>query len=98
MRKEELNTLRDVLMEIENYLYNDLEAICDKEYAEETSKLLEKVIDEITILNTGAYSMVLSPLFIEYFPSVIVKDGDNYMVAREKWGTNEFVQKNNLYK
>ena len=54
--------------------------------------------DEITILNTGAYSMVLSPLFIEYFPSVIVKDGDNYMVAREKWGTNEFVQKNNLYK
>lgn len=54
--------------------------------------------DEITILNTGAYSMVLSPLFIEYIPSVIVKDGDNYMVAREKWGTNEFVQKNNLYK
>ena len=54
--------------------------------------------DEITILNTGAYSMVLSPLFIEYIPSVIVKAGDNYMVAREKWGTNEFIQKNNLYK
>lgn len=54
--------------------------------------------DEITIHNTGAYSMVLSPLFIEYYPSVIVKDGDNYIVAREKWGTNEFVQKNHLYK
>lgn len=54
--------------------------------------------DEIEIHNTGAYSMVLSPLFIEYFPSIIVKDRDNYMVAREKWGTNEFVQKNNLYK
>lgn len=54
--------------------------------------------DEITIHNTGAYSMVLSPLFIEYFPSVVVRDGDNYTVAREKWGTNEFVQKNNLYK
>ena len=53
MRKEELNTLRDVLMEIENYLYNDLEAICDKEYAEETSKLLEKVKDGITILNNS---------------------------------------------
>ena len=53
MRKEELNTLRDVLMEIENYLYNDLEAICDKKYAEETSKLLEKVKDEITILNNS---------------------------------------------
>ncbi len=47
--------------------------------------------DEIAIHNTGAYSMVLSPLFIEYFPSVIVRDGDNYIVAREKWGTNEFV-------
>ncbi len=54
--------------------------------------------DEIAIHNTGAYSMVLSPLFIEYFPSVIVRDGDNYIVAREKWGTNEFVQKNHLYK
>ena len=53
MRKEELNTLRDVLMEIENHLYNDLDAICDKEYAEETSKLLEKVKDEITILNNS---------------------------------------------
>lgn len=53
--------------------------------------------DEITIHNTGAYSMVLSPLFIEYFPRVIVKDGDNYIVAREKWGTHEFVQKNHLY-
>ena len=54
--------------------------------------------DEITIHNTGAYSMVLSPLFIEYFPSVIVRDGDNYIIAREKWSTNEFVQKNHLYK
>ena len=54
--------------------------------------------DEITIHNTGAYSMVLSPLFIEYFPRVIVMDRDNYIVAREKWSTNEFVQKNYLYK
>lgn len=53
--------------------------------------------DEITIHNTGAYSMVLSPLFIEYFPCVIVKDGNNYIVAREKWGTKEFIQKNHLY-
>lgn len=53
--------------------------------------------DEITINNTGAYSMVLSPLFIEYYPSVIVKDRDKYMVAREKWCTSEFIQKNYLY-
>lgn len=54
--------------------------------------------DLVTIHNAGAYTMVLSPLFIEYFPSVIIKDGDNYTLAREKWGTNEFVQKNHLYK
>ena len=54
--------------------------------------------DEIMIHNTGAYSIVLAPLFIEYFPSVIVKDGNKYIIAREKWSTNEFVQKNHLYK
>lgn len=53
--------------------------------------------DEITIHNTGAYSMVLAPLFIEYYPSVIVWDGNKYIIAREKWSTNEFVQKNHLY-
>lgn len=53
--------------------------------------------DRITISNTGAYSIALSPLFIEYFPSVLVKDGDNYSIAREKWSTNEFVQKNRLF-
>ena len=66
MRKEELNTLRDVLMEIENYLYNDLEAICDKEYAEETSKLLEKVKDEITILNNSLLQTIV-PMKLKIF-------------------------------
>lgn len=53
--------------------------------------------DKIMIHNTGAYSIVLSPLFIEYFPSVIVKDGTKYIVARDRWCTEEFVQKNHLY-
>lgn len=53
--------------------------------------------DEITVHNTGAYASVLSPLFIEYFPRVVVKNGENYTVAREPWGTTEFVQKNHLY-
>lgn len=54
--------------------------------------------DIVKVHNTGAYSMVLSPLFIEYYPMVLVKNGDNYTVAREAWGTEEFVQKNHLYK
>lgn len=43
----------------------------------------------------GAYTMALSPLFIEYFPDVYVKykDGEIKKV-REKWGINEFLQKN----
>lgn len=53
--------------------------------------------DEITIYNVGAYTISLAPLFIEYFPAVIVKDGDSYQVVREHWSTEEFTRKNYLY-
>ena len=54
--------------------------------------------DEIVIHNVGAYTMSLAPLFIEYFPSVIVEDGNHHLVVREQWTTKEFVNKNTLYK
>lgn len=54
--------------------------------------------DIIELKNTGAYSMVLSPLFIEYYPNVYVKDGEEIIVARKKWETSEFIQKSNLCK
>lgn len=50
--------------------------------------------DEVAIHNVGAYTMSLAPLFIEYFPAVIVKDGKDYHVAREHWSTKEYIQKN----
>ena len=53
--------------------------------------------DEITIHNVGAYTMSLAPLFIEYFPAVVVKDGDDCQMVREHWSTKEFTQKSNLY-
>jgi len=53
--------------------------------------------DEVTIHNVGAYTMSLAPLFIEYFPAVVVKDGDEYQVVRELWSTKEFTQKNHLF-
>lgn len=53
--------------------------------------------DDITIHNVGAYTMSLAPLFIEYYPAVIVKDGDDCQVVREHWSTEEFTQKNHLY-
>ena len=55
-----------------------------------------KVGDEVTIFNVGAYTMSLAPLFIEYFPTVLVKEGDNMEEVREAWTTKEFVQKNYL--
>lgn len=53
--------------------------------------------DEVAIHNVGAYTMSLSPLFIEYFPAVVVKDGDDCQVVREHWSTEEFTQKNHLH-
>lgn len=52
--------------------------------------------DEIIVHNVGAYTMSLAPLFIEYFPAVIVKNGDDHHVVREQWSTKEFIQKNNI--
>ena len=53
--------------------------------------------DEVAIHNVGAYTMSLSPLFIEYFPAVVVKDGDDCQVVREHWSTEEFTQNNHLF-
>lgn len=52
--------------------------------------------DEVAIHNVGAYTMSLAPLFIEYYPAVIVNDGNDSQVVREHWSTKEFTQKNNI--
>jgi diaminopimelate decarboxylase len=52
--------------------------------------------DKVTIHNVGAYTMSLAPLFIEYFPAVVVKDGDAHQVVREHWSTEDFTQKNSI--
>lgn len=57
-----------------------------------------QINDTIEILNCGAYTISLAPLFIEYFPKVIVKDNDTYTIVREEWSTKEFVQKNTIIK
>jgi len=50
--------------------------------------------DKITIYNTGAYTISLAPLFIEYFPAVYVKDGDSYLQIRKPWTIEQFLQNN----
>lgn len=59
----------------------------------ENEKLLH-VGDLIRFDKVGSYTMTLSPLFIEYFPAVMVKDGEHFYYARRPWDVNEFMQKN----
>ena len=45
--------------------------------------------DRIVYHKVGAYTMCLSPLFIQWFPDVYVKDGGEITKVRPRWGTNE---------
>lgn len=50
--------------------------------------------DKVIFNNVGSYTMSLNPLFIDFFPKVYVYNGESYKCVREKWGVNEFMQKN----
>ena len=39
--------------------------------------------------------MALSPLFIQYFPSVYVEDINEIELVRKPWTVEEFIAKNN---
>lgn len=53
--------------------------------------------DKLIFNKVGAYTMALSPLFIEYFPSVYVDLGNNnYKLVRERWEIEEYIQKSIL--
>lgn len=53
--------------------------------------------DKLSFNKVGSYTMCLSPLFIEYFPRVYLKDSrNNYRCIREKWDVDEYIQKSNL--
>lgn len=41
--------------------------------------------DKIVYRKVGAYTMCLSPLFINWFPDVYVKDGERVYKVRERW-------------
>ena len=36
--------------------------------------------------------MSLNPLFIQYFPAVYVRNGDEMKMVRKKWTPEEYVQ------
>ena len=50
--------------------------------------------DRLLFNKVGSYTMCLSPLFIEYFPRVYLKDRTSkYRCIREKWDVDEYIQK-----
>lgn len=51
-----------------------------------------KVGDKIIFKKMGAYTSTLSPLFIEYFPDIYLKDGKEYFIIRKRWTVKEFIQ------
>ena len=48
--------------------------------------------DHIIYENVGGYTMSLNPLFIQYFPAVYVRNGDEMKMVRKKWTPEEYVQ------
>ncbi len=51
--------------------------------------------DYIAYNSVGSYTMCFHSLFIEYLPPVYVKRNHTYEQVREKWGVQEYMQKNN---
>lgn len=50
--------------------------------------------DKLIFKKVGSYTMCLSPLFIEYFPIVYLKnEKEEYICIRGKWGIEEYMQK-----
>lgn len=51
--------------------------------------------DKIIYDTAGGYTMCLNPLFIHYFPAVVIEKADgSFFTAREPWGNDEYLQKN----
>ncbi|MGU8245364.1 pyridoxal-dependent decarboxylase [Clostridium perfringens] len=53
--------------------------------------------DKLLFNKVGSYTMCLSPLFIEYFPIVYLKnDKGEFICVREKWTVDEYIQKSTI--
>ena len=48
--------------------------------------------DRIIYEKVGAYTMCLSPLFIQYFPAVYLKDGNDFRMIRRHWTPEDYCQ------
>lgn len=67
----------------------------DRLFVLENSKEL-MVDDKIVYHKVGAYTMCLSPMFIKYFPTVILNDNGKITEIRNKWDAKAYSQYSNL--
>lgn len=66
---------------------------CDRLFTMENLPELQTG-DQIIYENVGGYTISLNPLFIQYFPAVYVRNGEQMMEVRRKWTAKEYVQGN----
>lgn len=52
--------------------------------------------DLIMYYNTGAYSLALAPLFIQYYPTVYVYKDSEFIEVRNKWSVEEYLMKSEV--
>lgn len=66
---------------------------CDRLFTMENLPELQTG-DQIIYENVGGYTISLNPLFIQYFPAVYVRNGEQMTEVRRKWTAKEYVQGN----
>lgn len=66
---------------------------CDRLFTMENLPELQTG-DQIIYENVGGYTISLNPLFIQYFPAVYVRNGEQITEVRKKWTAKEYVQGN----
>ena len=91
------NYLHEV--EADGEVYSGKQIVCgftcmDKDRIIEFTDYPElKVGDRIIFHKIGAYSMQMNPLFISFYPTVYLKDGEEYSVVRRAWTPDDFLIK-----
>lgn len=50
--------------------------------------------DKIIYHTEGSYTMCFNSLFIEYLPYVYAEEKEHFKMVRDKWGIDEYIQKN----
>lgn len=48
--------------------------------------------DRIIFKKVGAYTMCLTPLFIEYFPDVYLEENENFRLIRKRWNADKVLE------